>query len=405
MAVLVVDLVLRLVCGALSARRSCVLLFHLSVQRLDDLGATSSSAVDGLHLADQVFEKVAHVLLAGNDEVNVSIWQSEGDALPAVERNRVQLVFAESVEVLPEHPESGGKAAIDDTLDLFDVAGAAGLAFLVVFVLGIVNLFIRLLMQNTLLVDFCSSFRHGDWFVIQDRYGGLAVEVDAHLDDGLEAAEVLALFIQRGVVLEALDLRTRHVELDLPDFFHILILLVDPLLGKLVLLPMEIDHGFALVRVWRFHSNLGHIADTLQLRVHQNRVCRCITTGRTATHTYITRVLQCLAFVRRVVIAILRMMGESSRSLFLSILFFFLIIGLFPSFLFSIRRALVSYGFLDLLKTLQVPLREPRSVTLHAVDALNILLLGLVMISGAQRLPLTQHFILRRLEDRRRLPL
>ena len=80
--------------------------------------------------AEAVYEKVdqpAHRLLALDDEVDVSVRQLDGDAVPAVERQVLDKEARHGVDVLPQHPEARRLAAEDEALDLADLATAAGL--------------------------------------------------------------------------------------------------------------------------------------------------------------------------------------------------------------------------------------------------------------------------------------
>ena len=140
--------------------------------------------------------------------------------------------------------------------------------------------------------------------------------------------------------------------------------------------------------------------------MHQNRIG--FYTIWTTYYAHVARVLQHLFLASEPLIAtiwndiwrlwnILIILSYSSR---IRTIFIFVIWCLLE-ILLVIIRALISYSLMNLLDTLQVFLCEfGRSLTLKTMYTLNILLLRLKRISGAESLSLTQHFVSRRCKDR-----
>ena len=62
------------------------------------------------------------MLLVVNHEVNLTVWQDQGDAVPRVEGDVILVLRVKKVYVLSKHPESGADAAEEETLDVVKVA-------------------------------------------------------------------------------------------------------------------------------------------------------------------------------------------------------------------------------------------------------------------------------------------
>ena len=72
-------------------------------------------------------EEGSHVLLVIDDQVDVPVLKLQSDALPRVKRQVKQIIMKvvndELVNADPEHPESCGKAAIGESLNVVDFEG------------------------------------------------------------------------------------------------------------------------------------------------------------------------------------------------------------------------------------------------------------------------------------------
>ena len=62
-----------------------------------------------------------------DDQVNITVLQLEGYALPTVERKVVQSLIIHVIDVLSEHPEAAWEASINETLDVCKFTGTFAL--------------------------------------------------------------------------------------------------------------------------------------------------------------------------------------------------------------------------------------------------------------------------------------
>jgi hypothetical protein len=107
-----------------------ILVFHLLLHDIKHFACRVAVAVHRAKGVYEEFEQQVHVLIIFNNQVDVTVLESQRDALPRVERNIFQLANGQRVEMLPQHPEPRGDCTEHKALDFRDVAAAtARLAF------------------------------------------------------------------------------------------------------------------------------------------------------------------------------------------------------------------------------------------------------------------------------------
>lgn len=162
--------------------------------------------VHRVHRVGKEVEYVFHVLHLGYHQVDVSMRELEGDALPGEERNStfLQVLDLERNHVLPQHPESRREPAIHDAFDISQIAAGATRIDLVI-VVGFLIFLIMVFSEPVHLLRVC--LEHDliflNWLLIDDDQ---LFSVVAQLQSGFEAPVVLNGLVERVVVLPDINL-------------------------------------------------------------------------------------------------------------------------------------------------------------------------------------------------------
>lgn len=84
------------------------------------------AAVDGIHCFDDHLDEAVHVVVVGDDQVDISVLELQSDTLPGVEGslsiNDVANIHA--VHLLSEHPKSTGQAPINYSDNFIQLSAA-----------------------------------------------------------------------------------------------------------------------------------------------------------------------------------------------------------------------------------------------------------------------------------------
>ena len=153
--------------------------------------------------------QVIHILLFTNNQINISMFKLQSDALPRVKRNLViiPVLNIETVHMFPEHPESRWEATANNSVDVTQQTGCARLDIIIKFLFFFNSadfIFAQFLISVTFfLVNYHLLYFHGVglqnilWIVKRLLVSNdELLLVQTQLNVRFEGAEVLNCFLQ-----------------------------------------------------------------------------------------------------------------------------------------------------------------------------------------------------------------